>query len=111
MALRKPAGSTCMNTKDTDSGNPGLVDASVLEQVRHRQMKVIRHEAIRVDLPAGLGADLRQGFHKAPPVRVVVEDRFPPVALIHDVVNGPGILNCQLARHTSMASLPKRHVC
>ena len=52
-----------------------------------------------MDLPTGLGARLRQRFQKASPVLVVVKNRLPPVAPVHDVVNGAGILDSQLARH------------
>ena len=51
------------------------------------QMKMIRHEHVGVDLPAGLGARLAQGFDKTLAIRLVLEDRFAAVAAIHDVVH------------------------
>jgi hypothetical protein len=35
----------------------------------------------------------------APPIQVVVVNRFAPVPAIHDMVNRPGILNPQFAAH------------
>ena len=67
------------------------------------QMKMIRHEDIGVDLPAGLGAHLDQGLDKALAVRIVEEDRLPPVAAIHGVVDRAGILDSQLAGHNARA--------
>jgi hypothetical protein len=64
-------------------------------------MKMIRQEAIRVDLPAALAARLGQGFQKAAPILTVVKDGFPSVPTVHDVVNRAGILNSQLARHAT----------
>jgi hypothetical protein len=56
-------------------------------------MKMIPHEAIGMDLPIGFRARLRKRGDKQFPVPVIVEDRFPPVAAIHDVVNCARILN------------------
>src|SRR5438034_6381923 len=50
------------------------------------QVKMIRHEAIGMNLPAGLAARLAQGLDKPLAVGVVVEDRFAPVPTIHDMV-------------------------
>ena len=63
------------------------------------EMKMIRHEHIGVNLPAGLGACLAQGLDEPPPVRVVLADGFAPVPAIHDVVNRTGILDSKLAGH------------
>ena len=48
---------------------------------RDDQVKVVRHEALRVNLPAGLGARLGQRLQETRPVLVVAEDFLPPVAL------------------------------
>ena len=53
------------------------------------QMKMIRHEDIGVNLPADLGASLGEGFDPAfagLAIRTGPEDRFTPVAAIHDVI-------------------------
>ena len=63
------------------------------------QMKVVGHEAPGVDLPAGFLAGLAQGFQKALAVLVVLENIFAPVAPIHEVVNGAGILDSEFAWH------------
>ena len=64
------------------------------------QVKMIRHEAIGMNLPARLAARLAQGLDKPLAVGVVVKDRFAPVPTIHDVV-----LNPKFARHT-VARIP-----
>jgi hypothetical protein len=44
-------------------------------------------------LPAGLLTRLRERLQQPLPVLVIPEDRLPPVAPIHDVINRPRILN------------------
>ena len=64
---------------------------------RHRrfgsEVKVIHHQAVGVDLPAGLAASFAQRVQKALAVLVVLKDRIPAVASIHDVVDGARVLN------------------
>jgi hypothetical protein len=62
-------------------------------------MKVIGHEAVGVNLPAGLFAGLSQGLQKAVAVEVIFEEGFAPVAAIHNVVDSARVLNSQFARH------------
>jgi hypothetical protein len=62
-------------------------------------MKMIRHEDVGVNLPAGLAARLTQRLDEALLIRVVFEDGFAPVPAIHDVVNRARILDSQLAGH------------
>ena len=50
-------------------------------------------------LPAGLLAGLSQGFNEVLPVNVVQDYLLAPVALAHNVIHGPGVLNAQFARH------------
>ena len=69
-------------------------------------MKMIRHQAIRMDLPTRLGARLPERFQKALPIRVIFENGFAAVAAIHDVVNRAWILDSELAGHGD--GLPKR---
>src|SRR5476649_572459 len=47
------------------------------------QMKMIVHQAIRVNLPARFDARLRQRFQKPPPVGVIMIYRLATVAAIH----------------------------
>ncbi len=60
------------------------------------------------DKLAGLdteGGRLAQGFQKAPPIRVVLENRLPPVPTVENMINRPGIFHARCARHPS--PLPK----
>ena len=70
---------------------------SAWDEIRARrfdhQMKMRFHEAIGMDLPVGFGAGFGEGGQKTLPVQVVVENGFAPVPAIHDVANGPRILN------------------
>ena len=52
-------------------------------------------------LPAGLRAGFGKGFQESPPVLVIGVDGLPPVAMVHDVTDGAGILDSQLQTHTS----------
>ena len=61
-------------------------------------MKVVGHQAIGVELPAGLLARFGQGLEKAEAVMVVVENLFPPIATIHQVIDGARILDSKFAR-------------
>jgi hypothetical protein len=63
------------------------------------QMKAVLHQTICVDLPTGLLAYLGQRLQKTPTVVVILKDRCPSIPAIHHVVNCPGILNSQFARH------------
>jgi hypothetical protein len=49
--------------------------------------------------PAGLGARLGERFDEASPIRIIQEDQLASIAAIHEVVDRPGILDFQLARH------------
>src|SRR6266496_5462294 len=49
--------------------------------------------------PAGLGARLAQSLREALPMRLVLENRFAPLAAIDDLVDRAGILDSQLADH------------
>src|SRR5438093_4956783 len=64
------------------------------------QVKMIRHEAIGMNLPARLAARLAQGLDNPLAVVVVVEDRFAPVPTVHNVVQSAGALELKLLRHT-----------
>ena len=57
------------------------------------QMKMIQHQAIRMHLPARLGAGLVQGGHEPLAVKVIVEDRLAPVATVHHMINRSGVFD------------------
>jgi hypothetical protein len=68
---------------------------------------MIPHQTTGVNLPVGLRARLGQLGEKQLPIRVVAEDRFPPVAAIHHVINRAGILNAELACYVSKSGRTK----
>ena len=54
-----------------------------------------------MDLPVGLLAGLPKSLQKYLAVFVGVENRLAMVASIHDVINGPGILDSEFSSHPS----------
>jgi hypothetical protein len=52
-----------------------------------------------MNLPIGLATRLAQGLDKSLAVRVILEDQLTPISTVHDVVNGPRVLNTKFARH------------
>jgi len=62
-------------------------------------MKVVFHETIGMNLPIGFRARLGQRGDEQLPIPVIVEDRFPPVAAVQDVINRAGIFHAELACH------------
>src|ERR1035437_8420646 len=63
------------------------------------QMKMIAHEAIRVDLKAGFLAGFRQGLEEILSIHIVQENVLAAISAAHDVVDGPLILDSHFARH------------
>src|ERR1051326_960959 len=63
------------------------------------EMKVIVHQAPRVNLPVGFLTGFCQRVQEEQPVLVVVEYGIPAVATVHDVINRAWILNSELASH------------
>src|ERR1035437_10860467 len=62
-------------------------------------MKMIVHQAIRVNLPVRLGTDFAQSGDKPFAVKIIVKDWLAPVAAIHHVINRAGIFKAQLPGH------------
>jgi hypothetical protein len=62
-------------------------------------MEMVGQQTIRMNLPGGLPTGLGKGLDKTLTILVVLEDGFTPVTPVHDVVDGPRILDSQLARH------------
>ena len=60
---------------------------------------MIRHQAIRMQLPLSFATSLGQGLEEAFPIGVILEDGFTAVTPIHQMVNGAWILDSELAGH------------
>src|SRR5208283_2220424 len=86
---------------------PSRVSAEEPFHARHQvwlrclghQVKVISHQAIGVDLPAGLFTCLAQRAKESLAILVIKEDRFAPISPTHQMVDGTGKLNSQRSRH------------
>ncbi len=52
-----------------------------------------------MNLEIRLLASLGQGLEEILAIHLIVEDVFPPISTTHDVVDGTGIFDAQLARH------------
>ena len=63
------------------------------------EVKMIAHETPGMELPPGLLAGFTKGGEEGAPILIVAKDRLAPVAAIHEVVDGPRILNAQWPRH------------
>ena len=66
----------------------------------HHHVEMIGHQTQGMCLPARLATGLAQGFKEQVPVLVPQENGFPPIPTIHHMVNGPGIFQAQLSRHS-----------
>ena len=69
-------------------------------------MVVIAHQHPGMHAPDGARTSLPKRFEKAPPVRIVIENRLAPVPTIKNVVNGSLKFNACFAGHKSFRSLP-----
>src|SRR6266536_282967 len=61
------------------------------------QMKMIRHEAERMHLPAGFVAGLARRAEEALPILLIPGNRLPPVPAIYRMINRPRIFNSEFA--------------
>ena len=68
-------------------------------------MKIVPHQAERVDLPAGLRARLAEGGEETALILLILENRFLPIPAIHHVIDRPWIFDSQFVRHACI--LPK----
>src|SRR5947208_3526150 len=68
------------------------------------EMKMVSHEAPGVDLPVGFGAALPQGPQEESPICVVAKNGFATISAIHEVIDGSGIFDSELARHQQVLS-------
>src|SRR5437867_10964442 len=65
------------------------------------QMKMIGHQAISMHLPIGLLAAFSERLYPPVPIRVVFENRLPPISPVHHVIDRIRILHPQFARHAA----------
>ena len=65
----------------------------------HHQVEVIVHQTKRMHVPVGFNATLTQRFQETLPILVILENRFPLVTAIHDMINRTRIFQSNLARH------------
>ena len=65
----------------------------------HHQMKMFCHQTIRVDLPIGLGAPFTQGLQETLSIGIVAKDWLAAVTTVHEVIDGAGMLDAQVAGH------------
>ena len=65
----------------------------------HDQVEVVAHQAASLAMKLGFEAGFGQGFAEVLPIDIVQEGVLPAVSTAHDVVNGPRILDSQLAWH------------
>jgi len=68
-------------------------------------MILVTHQAIGMDLPAGLLASLGEGLEEIVPIHVVEIDLLAAIPTAHDMVDRAGILDAHLRWHR--ATLPK----
>jgi hypothetical protein len=67
--------------------------------------KVLSHETVGVELPAGFLAGFSQRFEEIMPVNVVEKDFLATIPAAHQVVNRTRKLNSKLAGHWSSLKL------
>jgi hypothetical protein len=74
------------------------------------EMKMIVHQAIRMNLPTGLRAGLTQCLEETEAILVIAENRFAAVTTIQHMINGSWILEAQLSGHGAIAPIPQPNV-
>ena len=65
-------------------------------------MEMVAHQAVGMDSPTGLLTGFGQRLEEIVTIHLVQEDVFPAVAPAHHMVDGPGILNSDFARHAAI---------
>jgi len=60
---------------------------------------MVAHEAIGMNFKAGLLTGFSEGFKKVLAIHIIEVDVFLAVSPAHDVADGSGIFDSQLARH------------
>ncbi len=87
------------NSRSTRNHVGRFAEASRYAGQLLHQEKMIGQEDVGVNLPARFGTSLAQRLDEALAIRIVLEDRLPPVPAIHDVIDRAGIFDSQLAGH------------
>ena len=64
-----------------------------------------------VELPAGFFAGLTEGIEKTAAILIVVEDGFPAIPAIHQMVDGSRELDAQRSRHGASNDISDSHDC
>lgn len=60
---------------------------------------MIAHQHVGVDAPTGFCAGIAEGLEPEDAILVIAEDRVALIAATHEVVDGTGVLDSELARH------------
>ncbi len=68
------------------------------------RLKMIDHETKGMNQPIGSLASLAERLQKHFSILVVAKDWLAPVAAIHDMINGSGILHAKLSGHLAILS-------
>ena len=71
-------------------------------------MVMIAHQHTGMDPPPCARAGLAEGFQKAPPVLIVLENRLAPVSAVENVINGSLLFNACFAGHCFARFLSNR---
>ena len=65
---------------------------------------MISHQHPGMNSPPGPIKSLRDNLQKIPPIILILENRLPPVAMSHDVVERARIFQSQTPRHHAIQS-------
>ena len=74
------------------------------------QMKMVGHQAEGMHLPGGFFTSFGQGVHKKRSILVGAENGLPPVATVHNMIDGARIFDTKFSGHSreSVSSTTKR---
>src|SRR5260221_13688323 len=82
---------------------PHALDQIGIGRFQHK-VKVILHQAIRVNLPSGFLAALCQRLEVILAIHVVQKDGLAAIPAAHDMVNSSRIFNSQFAWHGQLSA-------
>jgi hypothetical protein len=66
------------------------------------QVKMVGHQAPGMEPPSGFLTGLAQSSEKEIVVNIILENRFPSIPTVHDVVESPGVLHTQFPGHDKL---------
>ena len=72
------------------------------------EVKMVGHQAIGMHLPIGLDTALPQRLQAAEPIRVIFENRLPPISPVHHMIDRARILHRQVCAPCGLSSQGKR---